>query len=349
VHLRLASFRCSPCAVLLCLAVIEIGTAEHLRTANSSASSAQDAKESSERVRFVREFSSADDVGREQHPIFDRSLDIVAGPAESHATNDKLVAPYSVATDSMRRVFVADPDAGVVHVFDFEQSKYSVLKGPGRLPSGIAIDSDGTAYVTDTALDAVLVYDSRGRFRRYLGKVEGGETYFQAPVGIAIDAATGHIYVCDSRRHMILMLDKKAHILGHFGRRWGGKGPGDFRYPSRIVIAGDELFVLDAGNSRLQVLDLSGHFRREIKLPEVSADDGLALDKEKNIYVSDVQLNVINVLNRDGQFLYKFGRGGAKPGEFSEPSGLWIESENRLYVADAKNHRVQLFQIEEKR
>jgi hypothetical protein len=36
----------------------------------------------------------------------------------------------------------------------------------------------------------------------------------------------GHIYVCDSRRHMIIMLDKKAHILGHFGKRWGGMGPG---------------------------------------------------------------------------------------------------------------------------
>jgi hypothetical protein len=111
------------------------------------------------------------------------------------------------------------------------------------------------------------------------------------------------------------------------------------------VLAGDELFVLDAGNSRLQVLDLGGHFRREIKLTEVSADDGLQLDHEKNIYVSDVQLNVINVLDRNGQFLYKFGRSGAKPGEFDEPSELWIESENLLYVADAKNHRVHLFQI----
>jgi hypothetical protein len=101
------------------------------------------------------------------------------------------VAPYSVATDSTHRVFVADPDAGVVHVFDFEQSKYAILKGRGLASH----------------------HDSHGRFLHYLGKVEGGETYFQAPKGIAVDAATSHIYVCDSRRHMIIMLDKKAHIL----------------------------------------------------------------------------------------------------------------------------------------
>jgi DNA-binding beta-propeller fold protein YncE len=330
--------------VLLCVIVIGIGIAEQPRTA----SSAQETKESSTHLTFVREFSSADDVKHESHPIFDRSLDIVAGPAESHASNDKLVAPYSVATDSTHRVFVADPEAHVAHVFDFERSKYSALKGPGtemRWPTGIAVDGEDNVYVTDTSLGAVLVYDSKGNFLRYLGKVKGGETYFQFPVGIAIQASTGHIYVCDSRRHMILMLDKKAHILGHFGKRWGGKGPGDFRYPSRIAIAGDELFVLDSGNSRLQILDLGGNFRREVKLPEVSADDGLALDKEENIYVSDVQLNVIHVFNHDGQLLYKFGGGGSKPGEFGEPSGLWIEGENRLYVADTKNKRVQEFVI----
>lgn len=349
MHLPPARVRYSACVVLWCLIVIGIGTAGHSRTANSRGSSAQDARESSAHLKFVREFSSADDVGRERHPVFDRSLDIIAGPAESHAISDKLVGPYSVATDSKRRVFVADPDAGVVHAFDFEQSKYSPLNDRGtrlRSPSGIAVDREDNIYVTDTTLGAVLVYDSKGKFLRYLGKVEGGETLFAAPVAIAIHLATNRIYVCDLDRHMIIMLDRKAHILGHFGKRWGGKAPGEFRYPSRIVIAGDEIFVLDSGNSRLQVLDLSGHFRREVRLPELGSDDGLALDNEKNIYVSDVQLNVINVLNRDGQFLYKFGRSGAKPGEFNQPSGMWIESENRLYVADTKNKRVQLFQIE---
>jgi DNA-binding beta-propeller fold protein YncE len=335
---------------LLCLVVIGTATAGHPRTANSRAAPAQDAKKSSVPPRFVREFSSSDDVRRE-HPILDRSLDIIAGPADPRPSNEKLEAPRSVATDSTHRVFVADQAAGVVHVFDFEQSKYSVLNDRGiplRLPGGIAVDGEDNVYVTDTMRALVLAYDSKGKFLRYLGKVGEGESYFQAPVGIAIQAATGHIYVCDSPRHMVIMLDKQGHILAHFGKRLGGRDPGDFRYPSRIVIAGDELFVLDSGNSRIQVLDPGGHFRREIKLPYANAEDGLALDDKKNIYVSDVQLNLINVLNKDGEFLYKFGGSGAKPGEFDEPSGLWIQA-NNLYVADAKNHRVQLFQIEAQR
>jgi hypothetical protein len=32
-------------------------------------------------------------------------------------------------------------------------------------------------------------------------------------------------------------------------------------------------------------------------------------------------------------------------GEFSAPGGLWVDANNRLYVADTANVRVQLFQL----
>jgi DNA-binding beta-propeller fold protein YncE len=296
----------------------------------------------------VRAFSSADDVRRE-HSVLDRSLDIVAGPADPQGKTAVLSAPESVATDATHRIFVADAKAGLVHIFDFEQFRYSTLKAGDtgmRSPVGLAVDRRSHLYVTDTGLAAVLVFDTNGRFLRYLGKGEGSESYFQSPIGIVVHAPTGHVYVCDSRRHMILVLDQKGHILAHLGKRWGGKQPGEFRYPSRVAIIGDELFVLDSGNERVQVLDLAGHFRRQVKLIEASQDDGLAVDSEKNIYVSDAQLNIVNVFGTDGRLLYKVGGSGSKAGEFAEASGLWIDSENRLYIADTGNHRVQVFQIE---
>jgi DNA-binding beta-propeller fold protein YncE len=145
---------------------------------------------------------------------------------------------------------------------------------------------------------------------------------------------------------MILILDKKAHILGHIGKRGGGSQPGEFRYPSRIAILGDDLYVLDSGNSRIQVLDLSGHVRRQIPLAEANLSDGITVDAKKNIYVTDNQINTVNIFDRNGQFVHKFGIRGAKAGEFNQPSGLWIDSAHRnLYVADTGNHRVQMFEI----
>jgi DNA-binding beta-propeller fold protein YncE len=334
---------------VVCLVVFVIWVAESSIPASTRPFPWQDADQNTLHLKFAREFSGADDVTREPHPVLNRTLDIIAGPGDARSAIDRLVAPYALTTDRTHRVFVTDPDAGVVHIFDFEQSQYSVLGGRGshiQLPKGVAAGRDGNIYVTDTGVPAIVVYDSKGKFQRYLGKVGEGESYFQAPAGIAIQDATGHIYVCDSRRHMILLLDKKGHILSHIGKRWGGKGAGEFRYPTQIVISGEELFVLDQGNSRLQILDLAGHFRREIKLPELGTDAGLALDDDQNIYVSDPQLSVINVFSYGGQFLYKFGRNGTKPGDFDAPSGLWVEPGKGLYVADMKNKRVQLFQIE---
>ena len=300
-------------------------------------------------LRFIRAFSGAEDVKRDLHPVLNRSLDIVAGPADPHTLIDKLVAPQGVVTDATGRVFVADPEAGVVHIFDFEQSQYSILKDREQrmqAPVALALDRENNLYVADTELAGILVFDVKGKFLRVLGRDEGEESYFENPVSLAIDLPTRRIFVCDSRRHMVLILDRKAHIRGHIGNRGGGSQPGEFRYPSRIAISGDELFVLDYGNSRIQILDLSGHFRRQIRLGEANLSDGLAVDAKKNIYVTDTQISALNVFGANGQFLYKFGAVGAKPAEFNQPSGLWIDStHHQLYVADTRNRRVQMFEI----
>ena len=96
----------------------------------------------------------------------------------------------------------------------------------------------------------------------------------------------------------------------------------------------------------LASLDLGGHFRREIRMEEVHTDAGLALDKGKNIYVSDPQLSGIQVFAYDGKLLYRFGRNGTGAGDLDTPSGLWLEAEKKLYVADTKNKRVEEFAIE---
>lgn len=339
---------------VLGLGLIAFGTGPTLNCGRTIGTLARDsflqsAESPSGRLKFVREFSGRDDVTKAPPPLVERTFDILLGPADPHIVADNLVKPFAVATDSTHRVFVADPSASGVHIFDFENYKYSFLGGPEgnlRSPVGVAVDGDDQIYVTDPLVGLVLVYNSKGKLLRYLGKVGEGESYFQSPTGIAIEKRTGHIYVCDAARHMVILLDREGHILGHFGKRLGGNGPGDFRYPVRILIAGEEIVVLDAGNSRLQILDLSGRYRREIRIPELNADTGLALDAQKNIYVSNLQLDSIDVFTYDGHFFYRFGQIGAAPGEFNRPSGMWVEPGNRLYVADINNKRVQLFEIQ---
>ena len=304
-------------------------------------------KGASEHLIFVREFSSAHDVKRGLSPVLNRGLDIIAGPKEDLPATDILQKPYAVTTDAAHRVFVTDLSAGVVHVFDFVHSKYSNLHGGDRLsaPVGVAADGDGNVYVSDSNVRAILVYDSKGKFTHYLKSARRRESYFDVPRGIAVDATTGHIYVCDAPRHMVVMLDKKGHVLARWGKRGGGTGPGEFKYPTQVATAGDEMVILDSRNYRVQIFDLRGHFRMEIRLGDAATHASLAMDNDKNIYVTDPQLDRLQVFDHNGQLSYEFGQIGTEPGQFHGISGIWVDSGHCLYIVDSYNKRVELFHI----
>jgi tripartite motif-containing protein 71 len=306
-------------------------------------------KDESPHLTFVREISSPQDVKHEHHPVLDRSIDIIAGPKDPQPVVSVLQAPYGVTSDSMHRIFVTDIAARAVHVFDFANEKYSLLHGGAKLrfPFGVAADREGNVYVSDRGLQTILVYDSQGRFAHYLKKLRGKESYFDDPYGIAIDPATEHMYVCDRSRHFVVVLDKGGHVLARFGKRFGGDGPGEFSLPTQIAVAGGEIVVLDSGNRRIQILDEQGHFQREIRVEGISNGSGLAIDSDKNIYVTDPPLDRLQAFSLYGQELYEFGQTGTQPGQFRGISGIWLNSGHCLYVVDTQNRRVQLFQVGE--
>jgi DNA-binding beta-propeller fold protein YncE len=261
---------------------------------------------------------------------------------------DALHSPTALTTDSNGRIFVADPAAKTVHVFDFVQQKYSLLdKGNDHLgtPIALAADAQDNVYVADQQSHTILVYDSAGKFRRALGTLSGGESYFESPTGIAIDPPSGHIYVCDTHRHMIIVMDARGHLVGKAGKRGGGNRPGEFRLPTQAVVAAGELFVLDAGNSRIQVFDMALHFRRAISLAYADHRTGLAVDVQGKMYVSDPVLNQIHVFSQEGRSQYIFDPTTIKDANFGRPSAMWISAGSCLYVVDSQNNRVGLFRI----
>ncbi len=284
---------------------------------------------------------------RPTHPVLDRALDIIAGPADPVAHVAALQSPSALTTDSNHRVFIADTGAKAVHVFDFLHAKYVRWEGSGErlhAPVSLAVDGQDNLYVVDQSDSTVLVYDAAGKFRHYFGKLKGGESYFDSPAGIAIDRTAGRIYVSDRQAQMIFVMDKRGKLIRKFGNRGGGSHPGEFRSPGQVVISGRELFILDAGNTRIQVLDTAGRFLRAINLGYADQRTGLAIDSQANIYISDSALNQIQVFGHDGQPLYRFDPGSIKDHNFSHPSAMWVDG-SRLYVVDSQSNRVGLFQI----
>ncbi len=280
--------------------------------------------------------------------MLDRALDIVAGPADPTNHSETLRSPSAVATDSKHRVFVADPGVEGVHIFDFVRSRYARLDARGgqmHVPIALAVDGQDNVYVIDQTSRTVLVYDATGRFRRYLGKLRGGESYFENPTGIGIDKTTERIYVCDRQADMIFVMDQRGKVIRRVGKRGGGDGPGEFHLPSRIVVANGVLIVFDSGNARLELLDTDGRFLRAVNLGYADRHAGLAVDSEGNIYVSDPDLDQIQVFRRDGQMLSTLDPSTVKGVTFSHPSGMWIDGDHSLFVVDSQSSRIVQLQI----
>jgi DNA-binding beta-propeller fold protein YncE len=121
-------------------------------------------------------------------------------------------------------------------------------------PSGIAIDSSGNVYVSDSNNDRVQKFDSNGFFIKKWGSSGSGDGQFSNPHGIAIDSS-GNVYVADSGNKRIQKFNSDGNII----ITWGiaGKVSGQFLNP--INIAADSfghLYVVDEGNNRIEVFAL---------------------------------------------------------------------------------------------
>ena len=75
---------------------------------------------------------------------------------------------------------------------------------------------------------------------------------------------------------------------------------------------------------------------------DMSACRSLAY-RNKKLYVVDLGLDCVFILNKDGTESELFGSRGNKEGEFRDPSGLLVDDFGTMVVVDSRNHRLQLF------
>jgi tripartite motif-containing protein 71 len=70
---------------------------------------------------------------------------------------------------------------------------------------------------------------------------------------------------------------------------------------------------------------------------------GVVVDQEGNIIVTDSRNHRIQVFQPNGNFLCKFGAPGTGPGQMDRPSGICLTPEGLVIVVDFGNNRVQIF------
>jgi sugar lactone lactonase YvrE len=211
--------------------------------------------------------------------------------------------------------------------------------GEFRMPSGIAVDSSGSVYVSESysthGPQRIQKFTSNGDFVTAWGSYcdisnsfscntnapgakERGDGQFNRPIGIAIDSS-GFIYVADTDNHRI----QKFTSDGSFLTKWGS------------------FCMLEAGRAG-GCIDPDGQGPLELGDGQFYRPKSIAIDSSGFINVCDNNMRV-QQFTQNGDFIAKYIDAGTAPGLINEQSSLSFDSSDQLYISDSVNNRVQVF------
>lgn len=132
-----------------------------------------------------------------------------------------------------------------------------------------------------------------------------------------------------------------------FVASWGTKGaaPGEFNDPTGVAVSGNEVFVADSRNGRVQVFDSNGRFRRTFgrsgkAVSELGRPMNLTVH-ENRLYVAEYFNDRIQIFKFDGTSLGTIGASGTGKAQLDAPGGVAVRNDGSLVVADFYNQRIQ--------
>ena len=148
------------------------------------------------------------------------------------------------------------------------------------------------------------------------------------------------------RSHPFSVIVKPLHVKPVFS--FGEEGPGDgMCIPRDIAVTDrDEIVVADNAGHRVQVFNSNGallrSFGREGNRPgEFSYPRGIAVDKDKKIFVSDNHR--VQIFSWKGRYLDSFDDKCNRDSKLSFPWGLSFDNKGNVIVADKGNALIKIF------
>ncbi|GAB7026784.1 NHL repeat-containing protein [Geotalea toluenoxydans] len=200
-------------------------------------------------------------------------------------------------------------------------------------PYGIAVRGS-KIFITDVPLGRITTIDLNEKTFHQLDT-----EILKSPINISFDDE-GNAFVADTGSKKVI--------------RFNGDNPtgtfsiGDMK-PTDAAIRGKELYVVDYSSSEIKIFDLqTGEQTRAVGRDSkegetLSLPTNMALDKDGNIYVTNLGTCRIIKMDPNGKVLKAFGALGDRPGQFTRPKGIAVDDAGLIYVVDAGNQVVQIF------
>lgn len=259
--------------------------------------------------------------------------------------------PGGIAVDGSNNVWVADSENHRVQKFSSgggflaQYGSQGTDEGQFKSPKDIAFDSTGNMYVAEYGNKRVQKLTSTGS---YLLEWDGdGVTDFGLLWGIT-RVADGILVVDAQSSGSVQTYTEQGIYLWARGR--GSNAQGILSSPSGVAVAGDgKIFIIDAGNNRVQKFDETGAFllewgsagvgNSEFNFSTYGESSGIIADASNNVYVADTNNNRIQKFDANGAYITQWG----DQSTMQYPLGLAIAPNGNIVVADSGNHRFQEF------
>lgn len=229
------------------------------------------------------------------------------------------------------------------------------------------IGSRGTALgqfnkprsLTLDARDNLFVVDMTGRVQKfssdgvYLSSWQMPEIEKGRPKGMCIDS-DGNIVVVEPHYSRVNHFSPSGELIAQWGMH--GTNDGQLTLPRAAVTTpkGDLVVCEYTLVDRVQEFSRHGeHWKFSfghsgLAEGEFNRPEGLAVDKQGNIYVADSCNHRIQIFSADGKFLRTYGKAGSGLGELSYPYDIRLDKEGRQYVCEFGNSRIQIFDAQDR-
>ena len=253
------------------------------------------------------------------------------GPATAAALDE----PNGVAVDATGDLYIADAGNNVVRevkngtittIAGDGTGGYSGDGGPATAseladPTSVAVNAQGDLFIADSQNDVIREVNAlTGAITTIAGDGQGGysgdggsatSAELDDPLGVAVDAQ-GDLFIADTNNHSVREVSSATGVISTVA----GDGTPGYTQPEGTATGAGLL-----------------------------SPDAVAVDGEGDLFIADegidavleVTAGVISTIAGDGTYGYKGDDGAATAAELAGPSGVVVNGQGHVFIADSGN------------